>query len=216
MQEKFPEAEEIKFRSIRNNALINNDESSKLTIAFNLHDVNTFTTIYKKLFPSVYYFAKRFVTNEEAQDLTADVFAKLWNTDKKFTNIQSIKSYLQVSVRNAAINYNEHQKIIEKNKDNIVSLSESIHYGFNEYDEIKAEKINHIFSAIDKLPKQQKKVFELFYFGGLREKEIAVKLNIAMRTVHNHKRIALKNIRINLTQITFLIAYCFFIKIIIE
>jgi len=206
MHGKVPDAEEIKFVAIRNDALISSDESDQSASALNLQDVNVFTGIYKKLFPSIYYYAKRFVTSEEAQDLTADVFTKLWNTDKKFPTIQSIKNYIQVSVRNAAINYNEHQKIVEKNKDNIISLNNSIGYGFNEYDEIKSEKIKLIFEAIDKLPLQQKKVFELFYFVGLKEKEIALKLDIAMRTVHNHKMKALKNMRINLKEINFLIA----------
>jgi RNA polymerase sigma-19 factor, ECF subfamily len=207
MQVKVPESEEIKFRAIRNDDLINNDESNQSSIVFNLQDVNVFTVIYKKLFPSVYYYAKRFVTSEEAQDLTADVFTKLWNTDKKFSSIPSIKNYLQVSVRNAAINYNEHQRIIEKNKDNIVSLNDSIDYRFNEYDEIKAEKIKLIFAAIGKLPLQQKKVFELFYFGGLKEKEIALKLDIAIRTVHNNKMLAKKNIRFKLGSLFIVIIF---------
>ena len=209
MRGKVPETQEIKFQAIRNDALISGDESIQSSIVFNLQDVNVFTTFYKKLFPSVYYYAKRFVTSEEAQDLTADVFTKLWNTEKKFPSIQSIKSYLQVSVRNAAINFKKHQKIIEKNKDNIISLNDSIHYGFNEYDEIKAEKIKLIFAVIDQLPTQQKKVFELFYFGGLKEKEIALKLSIAMRTVHNHKMSAIKKIKLTLT-LPFLIIIIFY------
>ncbi len=190
---------EKKLIAIRNENLIADNSGNDIVVAFNQKDVNAFTIIYKKLFPSVFYYAKRFVGNEDAQDLTADVFTKLWNADKKFPSLQSIKNYLQVSVRNAAINFNEHLKIVEKNNEGIKSVNEIVLDGFNNNDEIKATHINLIIAEIDKLPVQQKKVFELYYIAGLREKEIALKLNIALRTVHNHKMAALKKIRTQLS-----------------
>jgi len=104
-------------------------------------DSKAFTFIYKKLYPSVYYFSKRFVGEETAKDIASDAFAKLWTIERNFQTLQSIKLFLQVCTRNASINYNERLKTATKNRDNIAALHNLKTDIFNEEEEIKAELI---------------------------------------------------------------------------
>ena len=51
-----------------------------------------------------------------------------------------------------------------------------------------------IYAAIDQLPDQCRKVFEMSRFEELKQQEIADKLGISIKTVKNHITIALKQL----------------------
>jgi RNA polymerase sigma-70 factor (family 1) len=170
---------------------------------FNNNEADAFSKIYKELFPTVYYYAKRFVSYEEAQDISADVFLKLWKMKKNFRNIQSIKNYLQISVKHSCINFKIHLKVVHHHEHIFISSTDFHDRKLNEHDDIKAKQLTMIFTEIEKLPKQRKKVFELFYFGRLKEKEIAAKMNISYSTAHNQKQFALKKLRAALSNLFF-------------
>src|SRR6516164_17310 len=70
---------------------------------FNSGDRGAFDQVYRELYPNVFYFACRFVDQEDAADITADAFLKLWNQKKDFASLQKIRIFLQVCVRNACI-----------------------------------------------------------------------------------------------------------------
>ncbi len=57
-----------------------------------------------------------------------------------------------------------------------------------------------IYAAIDQLPDQCKRVFEMSRFEELKQQEIADKLGISIKTVKNHITIALKQLSIALIQ----------------
>jgi RNA polymerase sigma-70 factor (ECF subfamily) len=51
-----------------------------------------------------------------------------------------------------------------------------------------------LYAAIDQLPEQCRKVFEMSRFEELKQQEIADKLGISIKTVKNHITIALKQL----------------------
>jgi hypothetical protein len=81
--------------------------------AFNSGNQAAFTAVYNLLYPSVFQFAHRFLSSEKAEDITADAFCKLWKMDKNFARLQSIRFFLQVTVRIASINFLQHKVFIE-------------------------------------------------------------------------------------------------------
>jgi RNA polymerase sigma-70 factor (family 1) len=171
---------------------------------FNSGSSVAFTEVYNKFYPSVFYFARRFVNPEDAEDITADSFYKLWKINKSFPSLQSVKVFLQVNVRNACINHLEHIKVVEKNKHALFFSVDKMTDEYNYSDEIKAEQIKHILAEIEKLPARRKIVFKLACLEGLKEKEIAAKLKLSIGTVHNHKTIAIKQLRMAALHIFFI------------
>ncbi len=58
------------------------------------------------------------------------------------------------------------------------------------------ENVHHrLYKAIEKLPEQGRKIFELSVLNGWKEKEITEDLNISLNTVKTHKKRALKSLR---------------------
>jgi RNA polymerase sigma-70 factor (family 1) len=176
----------------------------ELLSQFNAGSRDAFTKVYNLYYPSAFYFAKRFVTTEEAEDITADVFCKLWNMHKHFAKMQSVKVFLQISIRNACFGFLEHKAVVERHKNILLhSTDEQIETLFYA-DEIKTEFLQRIFTEMEKLPEQCKKICKLAWFDGMKNREIAEHLHISEKTVCNQKVHGLKLLRIGILAINVL------------
>jgi len=140
-------------------------------------------------------FAMGFIRKKEiAEEIVSDVFVKIWETRYSLTEIDNLKAYLFVCVKNLCISH------IRKNrKEKLISLD-----GLNDFlvpvvecpesKYIDAEKLNEIYNAIEQLPPKCKMVFSLAKFNGLKYKEIAEVMEISEKTVNNHLVFALKKL----------------------
>jgi RNA polymerase sigma-70 factor (family 1) len=173
--------------------------------AFNSGSQSAFTTLYHHLYPSIYIYARRFASREDAQDITNEAFLKIWRMEKRFARLQSINLFLRVSVRNACFDLFRHDRFVERKKKELLRLSEERQDALYFEDEISAEYLQRIYKEIEKLAPQRKKIFKLAYLDGLKEKTIAEKLNLSRATVHNQKSKALRQLRIALLQIVCLL-----------
>src|SRR5882757_1197834 len=64
-----------------------------------------FTAIYNLHSYALPNFARNLLDNRQnAEDVCADIFTKLWELRGRFTDIQNIKAFLFVSVRNSCLN----------------------------------------------------------------------------------------------------------------
>src|ERR1700730_14055115 len=83
------------------------EEFEEIQIAIsNSEKRSAFTTIYNKLYPYSFFFARKFVSPEDAADVVASVFLKFWLIpDKHFTNLSHIKAFLRICVRNACLTH---------------------------------------------------------------------------------------------------------------
>ena len=187
-----------------------NESGESLLHAFNSGSRDAFTTVYNLYYAPAFYFAKRFVQSEEAEDITADVFCKLWNMQKSFTRTQSIKVFIQVAVRNACLGYLEHKQVIDRHR-NVLLLSsaEKMETLFYE-DEIKTEYLQRIYTEMENLPGQCKKICKMAWFDGLKNREIANLLHISEKTVCNQKVHGLKLLRIGILALQILLGSLLF------
>jgi RNA polymerase sigma-70 factor (family 1) len=165
-------------------------------LPFNSGDQSAFTAVYNQLYPSVFYFTCRFVNPEDAEDITADAFCKLWKMRKNFPRLQSIKVFLQVTVRNASFNYLEHRKVVYKLKYEFQNQADKMVEDLTDSVEIREEYLKHIYAGIEKLPDQCKKIFKLAFLEGLKNHEIAGKLHISQNLVSHQKIRGLKLLRL--------------------
>ena len=156
-------------------------------------DHASYKQIFLKYFPKVKYFIAHFVKSETiAEDLTQEIFVKLWENRLKLVSVQSFNSYIYRMAKNATLNYIEHKdvekKYIEQQYEN--ELGQSIE------DEIYARELELLVQlTVNHMSSQRKRVYQMSRDEGLKNEEIAEQLNISKKTVENHLNIALKEIR---------------------
>lgn len=161
-------------------------------------DTNAFQDLYRLHYPSLCRFAFKYVSNTDlAEDLVQDSLMKVWEQRARLLEIDNLKSYLFLMVKNACLNHFEHQKVVAKHADavvaeiNILSLLEDNTAFENETPNLE----DLVMQAIEQLPKQSGEVFKMKYVEGMRTKEIAEQTNLSPRTVETHVYNALKSLR---------------------
>jgi RNA polymerase sigma-70 factor (family 1) len=160
-----------------------------------------FEAIYNNHYVFTYQFAKRFVSNaQDAEDITTEVFLKLWGRHEDFDRYEKIVAFLYISTRNACLNHLRNEKRQLTGQKELLYLLEDETGQYLEQQQITARIYQYILSEIDKLPRQLKKVFTLAYIEGRSNEEIAETLKINNQSVRNHKARALKLLRIALME----------------
>ena len=164
-------------------------------------DAVLFEEIYTTYFPLLYNYAFSITKDRaEAEDAVGDVFLKLWE-EKQFRQIEkSVKSYLFKSVYNQCINILQREEVREKYAHYIKHLQ---YVTENDSDYplsslIESELTETIRQAIDKLPPQCRKIFEMSRIEQLTHEEIARQLDVSINTVHMQIKRALGKLRIEL------------------
>ena len=173
-----------------------------LIVQFNQGDTEAFTAIYNKYFSRLYYFVKRFVPErEDAEDITADVFVKLWGLRANLNSIKNIEAFLYITGRNACLDFLRHiQRRNLRQKDLLHALLQEA--GDDQLtDDVKTQVLKAIYEEIEKLPRSCRQVFKMAYLDGLSNSQIAETLSINNQSVRNHKLRAVKILRMALLRL---------------
>jgi len=167
-----------------------------LVALFNSGNEKAFQAIYEELCPGVFLLAYNMLDNtQEAQDVCADSFIKLFQVDEHFDRIENIKAFLYRITRNACLNLLRDQErhsaghkhlgyIMAQQDDHLKS-------------EIEIELAATIYKSIERLPTKCRKIFEMTMMG-FDSQEIADHLNISVSTVRNQKVRGIKLLRLAL------------------
>lgn len=155
-------------------------------------DIKAFENYYKEHYKSFFLIACKYLKDSTlAEEVVNDVFIKIWEDGNKISLEVSLKSYIYKAVINRSINML--QKIKKDQK-----LQEDLCFIFDKsYELMKIEENElaiRLYTAIDNLPEQCRKVFEMSRFEGLKQQEIADRLGISIKTVKNHITHALKEL----------------------
>ena len=179
-------------------------EYSSLLCDFRKGDVEAFRVIYEKWRKPVFMFLRKMIGSEEdARDITQDVFSTLWEMREKIDPSKDVKSLIYLIARRITSNYM--RKIRSRNK----YLS---NYEFDLEDSadsqsIVIEKEIKLLTryALEIMPETQRRVFELNFYGGLSNTQIAEELQISNGSVRVHLHEARKCIK-NVLVASFAIA----------
>ena len=130
----------------------------------------------------------------ESDDIVQVLFIEIW--DKKlYLNINSIKSYLRIAVRNKCLSK------ISKNSTKR-KLQDIYHLNFEEQiaeDYMERNELNRGMTAcINELPSQRLHAFDLVYMQGKPYKEAAIEMGITVNSLKTHLKLAVKMLRIKL------------------
>lgn len=158
-------------------------------------DKIAFEELFKMYSERIYYFTIRYVKNkEEAEEITQEVFVRLWNRRFDLKLELSFSSYLFMIAKNAVIDLlRKRQKESVINED-ITQDANSIAEQSNNSIEYK-ELLDIVSNSIAELPEKRQQIYLMIRNEGLSYKEIAEKLNISIKTVESHMRLALQQLK---------------------
>lgn len=162
-----------------------------------LAEKSAFESFFKEEYSSLCRFALTFTKDpDDAEEVVQNCFVKLWEGRNKIEIGNSPKAYLFKMIRNASLNQIKHISIREEYKEyneRVLQQSETMEDDMESND--LQEKIN---SAIQNMPPQRKRIFEMSRFEGLKYREIAEYLDISVKTVENHMGSSIKYLRVEL------------------
>nr|WP_240965958.1 sigma-70 family RNA polymerase sigma factor [Pseudoflavitalea sp. G-6-1-2] len=169
----------------------------------NAGESEAYCSVYQQLYPAVILQAKKYVGEEGAADITAEVFIRLWNQPKQFESLQHLRNSLLLTTRNLSIDHLRLQKTEDKHYEQLKQLED--HQTTDNYQQelIRARVYALILEEIDKLPDYLRDVFRLAYVEGLNNEQIGERLNLKDSTVRTKKSQALDMLRKKLSGLEF-------------
>lgn len=161
-----------------------------------INDQVAFTQLYLHFGKRLIHFATTLVRSKEtAEELTEDVFVKLWSNRIHITEIENITVYLYVAVKNKALTSLslKARQLVLAPFDFLDTSVDS--FAADPYDlMITSEMMDRMHQAVEALPPRCKMIFKLIREDGLKYKEVAEILNISVNTIDVQMAIAVKKI----------------------
>lgn len=146
-------------------------------------DEKAFEFIYWKYNAHVYNFANSLLYSTKiAQDITQNVFLKIWEKRHEINPEQNFNAYLFTIARNMVYKETEQKLLAEQSlrqlqeEEDVLDMStiQTLDYHFTE---------ELCRSLVEELPPARREIFKLSRFERLSNKEIALRLSISERTV---------------------------------
>ena len=137
--------------------------------------------------------------NDVAKDITHDIFVKVWLKRDVISKVDSFSAYLFRMARNAVMDKLESEVIKRRFVTESLVISEEFKLYVDEKVSID-ELQTLIFSAVNRMPEQRRKIFMMSRYKGIPNIKIAEMLGINIRTVENHLTNALSDIRSALAE----------------
>lgn len=169
-------------------------------------DQKALELLFSIYFPRLNDFARKVIRdNVLSQDIVQEIFVKVWEKRAEIESI-NLEAFLFRLVRNRCIDYIKHLKVVNNRMQEIQLSSKyeelyRIDFVGNEpYVLIEQELKLRIEKTIQSLPERCREVFILSRLNGLKNKEIAEKLNISIKNVERHLSRAMQSFRENFSN----------------
>ncbi|AYB32546.1 RNA polymerase sigma-70 factor [Chryseolinea soli] len=179
-------------------------------------DAKSLELLFRRLYPNLCAYARKFLNDAvEAEEIVQDLFSTLWEDRHKLDEQQSLSSYLFTSVKNRCLNFLILQKRKTKHADlmRFLYVQEVSGEAAHSYHALLAKDLEKDFhTAMEDLPTECRKIFELSRQEGLKYQEIALKLNISIKTVETQMSRALAKLRLQLREHIALVLLLAFFK----
>jgi RNA polymerase sigma-70 factor, ECF subfamily len=158
--------------------------------------------LYDRYGKQVYGLAYKILrSSEEAEEVTQEVFLRLWRKDSYNPDRGTVKSFLNILTRSQAINrlrshrsrfqHLQHWQAVVWNE---AQTTLPLEYA------VMGERSQRVRTALNQLPTLQRQVLEVAYYEGLTQPEVAQRLNIPLGTVKTRSRQALCRLRLVLKE----------------
>ncbi len=156
-----------------------------------------FEGIYREMYVRLCVYAESIVDDADtAKDIVQQVFVRLWERVDSIV-WTGVQGYLFRSVYNAAMNVIRHERVRHEFMKFIQAQGEDegennpLFCGQDDQ-EFLLQKVNELITA---MPEQMREIFLLSRFSGKKSAEIALELNLSVRTVENQLYRAMKYLK---------------------
>lgn len=161
-----------------------------------LEDHEAYHAIFIKYYPKLKHFITHIIKSEAiAEELSQDIFLKIWENRADLAKIHSINAYLFRMAKHISLNYLEHKYIEDAyiaNHNHALSTKPE--------EELDAKEMEFLIQlTINRMPEQRRRIYIMSRVENIRNGEIAATLGITEKTVNNQLSLALKEIRKTLT-----------------
>ncbi len=165
-----------------------------------------FDELFRKYYRRLVYFSLNVVKNKDsAEEVVQDLFVNFWEKKDKLLLKVSLKAYLYRAVYNNSIQYYKKQQRFVHND---VALLGELPDDYHDILE-QSEAEERIYQTIEQLPEKCKEIFKLKRFDELKNREIAEKLKISIKTVETQMTRALKYLTKNLGDLILIVISLF-------
>lgn len=178
-----------------------NDEKELLLLVAT-GNAKAFSQLFHQYSPKVYAYALKLVKSDTlAEEIVQEVFVKIWNLDAQLGEIVNLDAYLRVITRNHTLKLLRRMALEMKTSKMMAKDYDDSHNETEEYIIFK-ESAQILTEAVEKLPPQQKLVYQLCHQEGLKYEEAAERLNLSKLTVKTHMQHALRFLRLYIANHT--------------
>ena len=166
-----------------------------------------FQDLFSQYYSALCSFAYQYMRDAAVvEDIVQEVFVAYWESKSQFSELNPVKAFLYTSTRNKCLNELKHKMVVQKHEPILIKEIESEAY-FSEQ-VILEESFNLLHAEIKNLPESARNIL-LLSLKGLKNKDIADKLNISENTVKTQKKIAYAKLRDKLGHKVALIFWVF-------
>jgi RNA polymerase sigma-70 factor (ECF subfamily) len=130
-----------------------------------------------------------------AKEVVHTGFIKLWDARQNLTPGVSPKSYLYKIITNNILDILKHRKVTQQHVQFVLQTDseDAVTYSF---DDVYVKQLQaDIQTAVNELPEQMRRIFEMSRFEGLKYAQIAEQLHISIKTVETQIGRALVKLR---------------------
>ncbi|MEQ7802066.1 RNA polymerase sigma-70 factor [Pedobacter sp. ASV1-7] len=158
-------------------------------------DAYAFRSVYDHYHRRVYTFSLKYVKSEaQAEEIVQEVFMRFWLMGSRVTEIKHLGNYLLTIARNRAMDAMYRRQLEIRADLRMGDDWKEIH---NDTEELillnDTRKV--LLDAVELLPPQQKRVYQLCHQQGLKYEQVASELGLSQQTVQRHMKLALRFLR---------------------
>jgi len=165
----------------------------------------SFSDLYTLYYKRSFLFAKSYVRDDMvAEDLASEAIIQLWETTKK-EPVEHPVALLAVILKHKALNYLSREQVKLESMEAISSKSvRDMDYRISSLkafdpEEVFSSEITEIVrKALESLPEQTRRVFEMSRYEQMSVKEIAERTSLSAKSVEYHITRSLKVLRVAL------------------
>ena len=165
-------------------------------------DREALNILIKRYLTPIFNYALSFVKDTAvAEDITQEVFVKVWQKIKKFDERFKFKNWLYTITKNTCLDYLKKSKTINFSELNLVDdnlLFEDFikEAGLSPQAEVEAaQKAEMVNAAVNKLPEKYQETVKLHHHEGYKFREIAAILGESIETIKSRNRRALQKLK---------------------
>ncbi|WP_300602720.1 sigma-70 family RNA polymerase sigma factor [Niabella sp.] len=163
------------------------EEINALIEGLKKDDAQAFDQLFRLFYRRLLKFALQFLTvQQDAEDVVSIFFVRLWQKRKNLPVIHYPETYFYTAVRNTCLNYKRAHKLR--------MITDSNDPGTDHHPAESKELQRLLEKAVQALPLQRKLIFMLVKEDGLKCREVAVILNLSVRTVESQLYKAVKTL----------------------